>query len=135
FDHAVDRHGAVFVPAYSLRPQAEGAARFAAATGIPAHIGVLEIAAEIVLDLELPVDWEHGRELVHVHQDLALGIVENLAVRSAIGETLDGRPVGAFGKLLDGELVFVAADKIDRRRRFQAFLRLNSDLGADEADL
>jgi len=61
--------------------------------------------------------------------------VENPAVQPAIGQALDGRPVGALGKFLDGELVFVAAYEIDRRRRFQAFLLLNRDLGADEADL
>ena len=40
----------------------------------------------------------------------------------------------ALGDFLDGEIEFVAGDEIDRGRTLQARLRLDRDLGADEAD-
>ncbi len=41
----------------------------------------------------------------------------------------------AVGQFLDGEVVFVAGDEIERRARLPCFLRLDRDLGADETDL
>ena len=45
-----DAARAVAVAADRLRPQAEGAARFAAAAGVERDVGVLQIADEVVLD-------------------------------------------------------------------------------------
>ena len=44
---------AIFVSADGLGPQAEGAARFAAAAGVPGNIRVHQIAAEIFGDVEI----------------------------------------------------------------------------------
>ena len=49
-DHVADAARAVAVAADGLRPQAEGAARFAAAPGVDRDVGMLEVADEIVLD-------------------------------------------------------------------------------------
>ena len=43
--------------------------------------------------------------------------------------------VAALGDLLAGEVEFVAGDEVDRRSRAAGCLRLDRDLGADEADL
>ena len=53
----------------------------------------------------------------------------------AIGQALDGGPVRAFGQFLDGEVIFVAGDEIELGAGLHAFIRLDRDLGADEADL
>ena len=49
-DHMADAAGAVAMAADRLRPQAEGAARFAAAAGVERDVGMLQIADEVVLD-------------------------------------------------------------------------------------
>ena len=111
----LDRRDAVVVAADGLRPQAEGAARFAAAARVPGHVGVLQIAAEIFLDLELACRpaVTNGSLSMFV-QDFALGIVRrSTPFGVAIGEALDRRPVAPSASLLDGEVIFVAGDEID----------------------
>src|SRR5262249_31788656 len=49
----LDRAHTIAMPADRLRPQAEGAARLAATARIERDVRVLEIAAEIILDLEI----------------------------------------------------------------------------------
>ena len=125
---------AVFVAADGLRPQTERAVRFAAAPGVVGNIGVFEIAAEVFLRVELFVERQHGRQQIHVHQNLAFRIVHDRAILGSIGHAFDRGPVLAFGDFLDGEFVFVARDKIDRRAGLEALLGLDRDLGADEPD-
>jgi hypothetical protein len=72
--HAGRAH-AVAVPADGLRPQAEGAARFAAAPGVERHVGVLQVADEVVLDAQVAlVDLGDERQLVHVLQIARSGL-------------------------------------------------------------
>ena len=49
-DDMADAARAVAMAAHRLRPQAEGAARFAAAAGVERDVGMPEIADEIILD-------------------------------------------------------------------------------------
>ena len=66
-DHVADGAGAVVVAADRLRPQAEGAARPAAAARVERDVRVLQVADEVVLDLQVAlVDRRHARQLVHV---------------------------------------------------------------------
>ena len=52
-----------------LRPQAEGAARLAAAAGVERDVRVLQIADEIILDPEVAlIDLGDEGQLVHVLQ-------------------------------------------------------------------
>ena len=69
-DHMADAARAVAMAADGLRPQAEGAARFAAAAGIERDVGVLQIADEVILDPQVAlVDRRDERQLVHVLED------------------------------------------------------------------
>src|SRR5262245_12776616 len=102
------------MPGDGLRPQAEGAARFAAAPGIERNVGVLEIAAEIVLDHEVAlVDRRDEGELVHVLKNGALLVVHDGAVALAPREPRDAGEVATFRDLLDGEIELVACHEID----------------------
>src|SRR5262249_60034674 len=72
-DHMPDAAYAVAVPADGLRPQAEGATRFAAAAGVERDVGMLQVAAEVVLDDEVAlVDRRDERQLIHVLENGAL---------------------------------------------------------------
>ena len=80
-DDVSDAAGAVVVSAHGLRPQAEGAARFAAAPGVERQIRMPQVADEVVLDLEIAlVDRRDERQLVHVVQHGAVGVVDDAAV-------------------------------------------------------
>ena len=94
-----------------------------------------QVAAEILLHVQLFVIGQHRGKFVHVHQDFALGIRDDLAGGIAIGQALDGRPVRAFRDFLDGEVIFIARHEIEFGAGGHAFHRLDRDLGADEADL
>ncbi len=80
----------VAMAADGLRPQAERALRAAAAARVEAHIGMLQVADEVVLDLQIAlVDGRHERQLVHVLDHRARQVVHDAAVGVAIGEALD----------------------------------------------
>jgi hypothetical protein len=135
-DHMLDAADPVAMPADGLRPQAEGAFRAAAAPGIQRQIRVLQIADEIILDLEIAlVDLGHEGQPVHVLQHRPRRIMDDDAVLVAIAEPVDIGESAALGDFLDREVEFLAGDEIDGARRGQAGLRLDRDLGADEADL
>ena len=94
------------------------------------------IAAEIILDLELLVERQDKTAACPCPSGSRArdcGTIWPADV--AIGKALDAGPVGAVRQLLDGEFIFVAADEIDRRAASMLLLRLDRDLGADEADL
>ena len=81
-DHMRDAAHPVAVPADGLRPQAEGAFRAAAAPGIERQIRVLQIADEIILDLEVAlVDLGDERQLVHVLEHRPRPVVHDAAGR------------------------------------------------------
>src|SRR5262249_1760835 len=131
-----DAARSVAMAADGLRPQAERAARFAAAAGIERNVGVLEIADEIILDSQVAfIDRSHERQFVHVLEDRARPIVPDDAVTLAIGQAVDGTPIAALGDLLDGKVELVTGDEIDGWRAFQTALRLDCDFGADEPRL
>src|SRR6266852_2861475 len=134
-DHMGDAAVPVAVPADGLRPQAEGAFRAAAAPGVERQIGVLQIADEIILDLEIaPVDLGHERQLVHILEHRPGPVVGDRPTAIAIAQPVDIGESAALGDLLDREVEFLAGDEINRARRGQAGFRLDRDLGADEAD-
>ncbi len=135
-DDVADAARPVAVAADRLRPQAEGAARFAAAPGVERDVGVLEIADEVVLHRQVAlVDRRHEGQAVHVVHDRPILVVHDDAAGVAIRQALDAGPIAAFGDLLDGEVELVAGHEIDRRRLGQAGVRLHGDLGADQAGL
>src|SRR5690349_20480884 len=112
-----DATHAVAMAAHRLRPEAVGAARLAAAPGVERHIRVLQIADEVILDLEVAlVDLADEGQLVHVLEDGALGIVHDGAGIIAIAEAVDAVEAAPLGDFLDGEVELVAADEIERRR-------------------
>ena len=116
-EHVLGRTHAVAVAADRLRPQAEGALRAAAAAGVEAHVRMLQIADEVVLDLQVAlVDRRDERQLVHVLEDRARQVVHDAAVGIAIGQALDVSAAAALGDFLAGVVEFLAADEIDRRR-------------------
>ena len=135
-DDVADAAHAVGVAADGLRPQAEGAARFAAAAGVERDVRVQQITAEIILDGEIAlVDRRDERQFVHVVQDRPLLVVDDAARGVAVGQPLDAGEVAAFGHLLDGEIELVAADEVELFAGLQAAGRIDRDLGADHADL
>src|SRR6185437_9126034 len=82
------------MPAHGLRPQAEGAARFAAAAGVQRHVRVQQIADEIVLDPQVAlVDLGDERKLVHVLKDGAVLVVDDRARAVAEGNAVHRAPV------------------------------------------
>ena len=69
-----------------LRPKAECAARFAAAAGINGNVGVLQIADEVVFDVEITfVDRRNERQEVHVFQCRPLVVMDDHAVTIMVG--------------------------------------------------
>ena len=69
-DDVADAAHAITMAADGLRPEAEGAARFAATARIEGDVRVLEIADEIILDDEIAfVDRRHEWKRVHVLED------------------------------------------------------------------
>ena len=76
----------VAVAANRLRPKAEGASRFAASPRVEGHVGVLEVAAEVLVDIEVAlVDGRDERQVVHVFEDRAVRRVLDLAISVPIG--------------------------------------------------
>src|SRR5579862_3629607 len=126
----------VIVPAHGLRPQAEGAARFAAAARVDRDVGMLQIADEVVLHHQVAlVDRRDPGKAVHVVQDRAILVVHDDALIVAERQPLDRGLVVAVGDLLDGEVELVARDEIDRGAVLQRAFRVDRDLGADQAGL
>ena len=118
-----------------LRPEAEGAARFAAPARIERNVRVFQIAAEIFGDVEIAlVDRRHERQIVHIVQDFAIDIMDDDAFGVAIGDAFHVRPVASVGDLFDGEIELIAGDEVDGRCRDERFLRFHGNLGADETD-
>ncbi len=123
------------MPAHGLRPQAEGAARTAAAAGVDRHIGVLQVADEVVVDLQVAlVDRRHEGQLVHVLDHRALPVVFERAVRQAVGQAQDVLERLARGHVLAGVVELLAADEVDGLARAQRAARIDRGLGADHAD-
>src|SRR5581483_3488508 len=126
----------VSVAADGLRPEAERAASGAAATRIEREVRVLEVADEVVLDLEIAlVDVEHARERVHVVDELALAVVVDLAVLVAPREPVHVGEIAALSDLGDRVVELLAADEVDRLRGEDRLLRHDGDVRAAEADL
>ena len=133
--HMAGRADAVVMPADGLRPEAEGAAGFAAATRVQRHVGVHQVADEIVLDPQVAlVDLGHERQLVHVLQDRPILVMDDHAGVVAVGDAVHRRPIAALGDFLDREVEFVARHEIDGRALRQAFRRLHRHLGTDHTD-
>ena len=89
--HVLRRADAVAVAADGLGPEAEGALGRAAASGVDADVGMQQVADEILLDLEVAlVHVRHPGQHVHVGDQLALGVVFDLAVLVAVAQAGDG---------------------------------------------
>ena len=135
-DDVFDRAHAITVSAHRLGPQTESTARFAAASRVERDIGVQQIAAEVVLDLEVAlVHRRHPGKRIHVLEHRAVFVVDDDPLRVAVGKPLDAAPGIAVGDFLDGEIEFVAGDEIDGAPGDETFLGFDRDFGADEADL
>ena len=92
-DHGGGRFSAVNVAADGLRPEAEAAFGRAAAPRIERNIGVLQVADEVVLDLQIAViNREDAGHSVPVVNELALGVVVNAAIGVAPAEAFDPGP-------------------------------------------
>ena len=127
---------AILVSADGLRPKAERALRRAAASRVHAHVGMQQVADEVVLDLEVAlVHVGDPRERVHVLDHLALLVVDDLAVGVAEGESVDGFNRAILGDFLAGEIELLAPDPVDGRRGFQCLGGQHRGVRADETDL
>ena len=125
---------AVAVAADGLGPEAEGAARFAAAPGVEREIGMEEIADEIVLDHEVAlVDLGDPGQRVHVLDDGPLGVVHHRAVHP-VADTVDLGQRAALGDLLDGEIELAARDEIDGLRGGERGAGRDRDMRPHHAD-
>ena len=120
-----DAAGAVAMAAHGLRPQAEGAARLAAASGIDRDIGMLEIADEIVLDLQVAlVDRRDEGQRVHVLEDRPRPRCGGWRRRRRASDSPTmSVQILAVGDFLDGEIEFIAGDEIERRARLSGCRR------------
>ena len=127
---------AILVPADGLRPEAEGALGRAAAARIHRDVGMLEVADEILFDLEVAlVNVGDPRERVHVGNHLALGVVLNLPFAVLVGNALHGREVAAFGDFLAGEVELLARDPVNGPRGLERLGGQHHRVRADEANL
>src|SRR5712691_8929194 len=129
-----DRARPVPVAADGLGPQAEGALGPTAAPRVERHIGVKEVADDVVLDRQVAlVDVHDERERVHVLERRPVrGVPDHAVVPVAHAE--DAAQGVAPGHLLDREVELVARDEVDRGRGGERFLRTDGDVGADEPD-
>ena len=118
-----------------LRPQAEGAAALAPAAGVEADIGVTEVTAEIILDLQVALidRRDHGQH-VHVLDDRAILVADERSIWRAPGDAIDLLKRLALRDLQDREVIFLARDEIDVAAGGEALVRLDRDLRADEPD-
>ena len=129
----VDGPRAIALAAHRLRPQAERAARAAAAARVEGHVRMLQVADEVALDVEIaPVDVDDPRQAVHVLERRPLRRPPQLSGRVAVAQAghLGQRP--ALGDLLDREVELGAAHEVERGRGGQGRLARHRDVGADE---
>ncbi len=118
-----------------LRPQAERALRTAAAARVDRHIRVVQVADEVIFDLQVAlVDGCDERQLVHVFEDRARFVVLDRAVLGAVAHAQDPGKRLALGDFLAGEIEFLAAHEVDRFGRRERIVRIDRDLRADHAD-
>src|SRR5215813_14121733 len=135
-DHMPDAAHAVAVAADGLRPQAEGAARFAAAAGIERDVRMPQVAAEIILNDEVAlVDRRDEWQVIHVLENGTFLVVHDGAIRPAPGQPGDPAELASLSHLLDGEIELVARDEIDGGGSHKARLGLDGDLRTDHPDL
>ncbi len=135
-DDVTDAAGSVAMTTHGLRPQAECAARLAAASGVERQVRMLQIPDEVVLDPEVPlVNGRNKGQRVHVFQDRPRVVVHDPAFGIAVGKARDPVPVTSLGHFLDREVELVAGDEVDCLRRRQTSRRIDSDLGADQSGL
>src|SRR5262249_40429305 len=123
-NHMTNAARAVSMAAHSLRPQAERAARFAAATCIERQIRMQQIADEVVPDGEVAcVQGCQERRRAEGLKDRAVLAVPGDAIAITIREAGDLSSGASRRTLLDGEVEFVARDKIDDGGSAQASFR------------
>src|SRR5207249_10539298 len=105
---------AIAMAADGLRPQAEGATRLAAASGVERDVRMLEITNEVVLDPEVAlVALRHEWQRVHILQRGTRRIVHDASICAAVRESGYRAPIPAFRDFLDGEVEFITGDEID----------------------
>ena len=109
---------AVFVAADGLRPEAEGALGGAPAARVQAHIGMEQVADEILLDLQVAlIDIGHPGQRIHVADHLALRVMLDLAFLVAIAKAGNGFERTALSHFFAGEIELLAPDPINGRGR------------------
>src|SRR5271157_4130395 len=90
FHDVSDAPGPVAVAADRLRPETERAARFAASPGVKGQIGVLQIADEVLSDVEVSfVDRRHEGQPVHVLEKGTRRIMNDQASPVSIRQAAD----------------------------------------------
>ena len=96
---------------------------------------MLQIAAEIVLDLEIAlVDGSHPGKRVHGLENFAVLVVNDDAFFVSVGEPFDFTPGPIVGDLLDGEVEFVTRDEVDSPPCDEALLGFDRDFCTDHAN-
>jgi hypothetical protein len=135
FRHHVFRTpGAVTVAADGLRPQAEGAARLAAAPGIKRNVRMLQVTDKIIFDHQIAlVNIHHPRQLVHIFDHGAVAVMHHLAI-DFVADAVDFRKRTTGGDIIDGKIEFVARDEVNRGRMLKRKLGLHGHVRADEAN-
>ena len=118
-----------------LRPQAEGAAALAPTPGVEGDIGVALIAAEIFGGVEVAlVDGRDHRQHVHVLDLRTVPVAHDAAIGRTPGDAVHLGERPALRQLDHREVIFLAADEIDRGAGEKTLFVLDHHLGADKAD-
>ena len=132
--HVLGAANAEAMPLDGLRPQAEGAAREAAAARVEGEIRVESLADLIVLDAQVAlVDVGHVGQRVHVHGHRTVLRVDDAATLT-VAETIDLLEAPALGDLLDRVVELAARHEVDALGGLERSFGQNGDVGAHEAD-
>src|ERR1051326_4727766 len=124
----------VSMPANGLRPEAKGALGGAATTRVERNVRMLQITDEVLLDLEVAlVDIYDERQVVHVFDQFALGIVDDLAIVT-VAYAADGLERLVLSNVVECEVELLASHKIYGLRSVQCLLRQHGSVGANKAD-
>src|SRR5208283_1635056 len=117
-----------------LRPKAEGAFGGAAAPGVERHIGMKQIADEVIVDVQISmIDRENAWQGIRIEQDLAFRRMAYGAIGCSVSEAFDLIKVISPGQLETGIIKLVAAHEIECRSLKQSLLGGNGDVGSHKS--
>src|SRR5208337_3641947 len=128
--------GAIFVSPDGLRPKAKGTFGGAAAPGVERHIGMKQIADEVIVDVQIfVIDRENAWQGIRIEQDLAFRRMAYGAIGCSVSEAFNLIKVISPGQIETGIIKLVAAHEIEHRSLKQSLFGNNGDMGSDKSYL